>query len=129
MSLSVREHYSIGQLARSLGLTHRAIRYYEECGLVRPMRDGVMRIFSSSDCERMRFIAEARRANLSVVDIRELLELHDPDDGGRRQLARRLQLLTSQFEAAVAQCASLKDEIDRGRAAIQELDGRGSKAA
>ncbi len=127
--MTTGDHYSIGQIARAFGVTHRAIRYYEERGLVRPARNGVARMFSFRDYERMRFIVEARRANLGIVDIQELLALQNPADGGRQQLLRRLQLLSSQHEEAVALCASLKSEIDQGMATLEALDARGSRAA
>lgn len=127
--MAAGDSYSIGQVVRAFGVTPRAVRYYEACGLVQPARNGNQRVFSARDFERVRFIVEARRANLSVVDVMELLALQNGGDGGRRQIERKLELLGEQLAQANTLCASLQAEIDRGAAALGALDRGHSKAA
>ncbi|HEX7760523.1 MAG TPA: MerR family transcriptional regulator [Caulobacteraceae bacterium] len=129
MAMASADHYKIGQIVRAFGVTPRAVRYYEACGLVNPSRSGSDRVFSRFEYERLRFIIEARRAGLGVIDIQELLDLHDPRDGGRRQLERKVQLLEDHLQKVEAQRQALRVEIDRSQSALKALDRPTSRAA
>ena len=129
MAMASADRYRIGQIVRAFGVTPRAVRYYEECGLVRPARSGTDRVFSPADYDRLRFIIEARRAGLGVIDIHELLDLYDPKDGGRRQLERKVQLMRTQLEALDAQRHALEAGIELSLSALDNLDRPTSKAA
>lgn len=81
-----RHGYSIGEAAQALGLTAKTIRYYEQIGLIPKARrrrsegaphTGGDRVYSEEDVGRLRFIHHARFMDLSVADIRELLEIAD----------------------------------------------------
>jgi len=76
--------YSIGEAARAAGLTAKTIRYYEQVGLIPRAsrragvaRTGGDRIYNAADVGRLRFIRHARLVDLSLADIRELLEIAD----------------------------------------------------
>jgi DNA-binding transcriptional MerR regulator len=74
------EHYvPIPELASSLGISARTLRYYEEQGLIRAHRKGRTRIYSAEDINRMRTILRLKSFGLSVLEIRAVLT--NPGDG------------------------------------------------
>ena len=92
--------YSISDLARELDITPRAIRFYEEQGMLSPERRGLERIYSARDKVSLKLILRGKRIGFSLAECKELIELYDPASGNRKQLetfmhkiaARRLQL-------------------------------------
>ncbi len=92
--------YSISDLARELDITTRAIRFYEEQGMLAPERRGQERIYSAKDKVALKLILRGKRIGFSLAECRELIELYDPGSGNRKQLEtfmskiaeRRLQL-------------------------------------
>ena len=92
--------YSISDLARELDITTRAIRFYEEQGMLAPERRGQERVYSAKDKVTLKLILRGKRIGFSLAECRELIELYDPDTGSRKQLEtfmgkiaeRRLQL-------------------------------------
>jgi len=75
-----RKTYSIGDLVRELELTPRTIRFYEDEGLLHPVRKGQARIYSRRDRARLKLICRGKRLGFSLADIRRFLELYDVDD-------------------------------------------------
>lgn len=75
---------NIGQAAQASGLSSKAIRYYEDLGLVVPARDqnNDYRVYSSADVDRLRFLQRARAVGLSLDECSELLAIYT--DSGRR---------------------------------------------
>ena len=92
--------YSISDLARELDITTRAIRFYEEQGMLAPERRGQERVYSAKDKVTLKLILRGKRIGFSLAECRELIELYDPETGNRKQLEtfmgkiaeRRLQL-------------------------------------
>ena len=92
--------YSISDLARELDITPRAIRFYEEQGMLSPERRGLERIYSARDKVSLKLILRGKRIGFSLAECKELIELYDPASGNRKQLetfmakiaARRAQL-------------------------------------
>ena len=84
--------YSIAELAREFSLTPRAIRYYEDQGLIAPRREGVQRVYGKRDRTRLRLTLRGKRLGLSLAEIRELIDMYDtaPESS---QLARLLEVL------------------------------------
>jgi DNA-binding transcriptional MerR regulator len=77
--------YSIAQLAAEFGVTARAIRFYEDEGLIQPARQGMRRIYSKADRARLTWILRAKRVGFSIADIREMITLYDLGDGRATQ--------------------------------------------
>lgn len=92
--------YSISDLARELDITTRAIRFYEEQGLLSPERRGQERIYTPKDLVTLKLILRGKRLGFSLAECKELIDLYDPASGNRKQLetfmekiaARRAQL-------------------------------------
>jgi DNA-binding transcriptional MerR regulator len=96
-----RTTWSISDLAQEFALTTRAIRFYEDEGLIAPQRLGTRRVYGARERTRLKLILRGKRLGLSLVDIKEILDLYDSRQGDRPQLVkfvdalerRRLQLL------------------------------------
>lgn len=109
------ETYSMTDLTREFGLTSRAIRYYEQEGLIQPARRGQTRVFSLRDRTRLRLINRGRRLGFSIAEIREILDLYNPERGEAEQLAHLLRKARERREALLQQ----RSDID---AILEELE-------
>ncbi len=110
--------YSIAVLAEEFGITSRALRFYEEKGLLTPFRQGLERLYTKQDRARLKLILRCKRWGFTLMEIRDLLEAQD--DGGTgpgagRQLRLSLQLGREKLDALQKQ----RDEIEAGIAELQ----------
>ncbi|MBS0477836.1 MAG: MerR family DNA-binding transcriptional regulator [Proteobacteria bacterium] len=112
--LADRQNFSISDLSAEFGVTARALRFYEDEGLIAPERRGTQRIYSHRDRARLAWILRGKRVGFSLTDIRELIDLYDIGDGRRTQRQRTIDRCHAKIEALAAQ----KRDID---AAIAEL--------
>jgi DNA-binding transcriptional MerR regulator len=116
---ALREALTITQLCRQSGATPRALRFYEEKGLLSPRRDNQTRIYSRQEQVRLRLILHARRMGFTIKEIRELFEAYDK--GGRdAQLARALPM----FRERLAALALRRKEIDEALETLTDASDR-----
>ena len=94
--------------AEELGLTTRAIRFYEVKGLIAPDRRGMARCYTRRDRARIQLILRGKNLGFTLEDIKEYLELYDADPAHRAQL----KLLAAKVDAHIA-------DLDRKRADIE----------
>ena len=87
--------YSISELAREFALTTRAIRFYEDEGLLAPRRSGRSRVYAERERVRIKLILRGKRLGLSLSEIRELLDLYDASKSERPQLSKFLEVLSA----------------------------------
>ena len=80
--------YSISDLAAEFGVTTRAIRFYEEKGLLGPRREGTRRIYSGADRTKLRLILRGKRLGLSLEESAEIILMYGSPGNNRRQLER-----------------------------------------
>ncbi|MBC8006504.1 MAG: MerR family DNA-binding transcriptional regulator [Prolixibacteraceae bacterium] len=85
--------YTITELAREFGLTTRAIRFYEDHGLIAPTRAGRNRVYGSRDKVRLKLTLRGKRLGLSLSEIRELIDIYDAAKDERAQVERLQQVL------------------------------------
>lgn len=97
-----RSEYSISELAREFDVTPRAIRFYEDQGLLAPRRAGQRRIYAPRDRTRLKLTLRGKRLGLTLSEIKELVEMYEPGRDERPQLERFLAVL-AQHKAALAQ--------------------------
>lgn len=108
--------YSIGELAGEFGVTSRALRLYEEEGLLDPLREGTRRIYRERDRVRLRLILRGKRLGWSLAEIRESFDLYDSDQGEEAQLELMLEKLVQRRELLLAQKRDVEhalDEVER----------------
>jgi DNA-binding transcriptional MerR regulator len=108
------DRYTMTQLVRELGLTSRAIRFYEQQGLIFPGRNGRSRVFSGGDRTRLILIQRGRRLGFSIAEIREILDLYDPTEGERAQLVhllRKIRDRRAQLEAQRRDIEAIEAEL------------------
>jgi DNA-binding transcriptional MerR regulator len=80
-----RERFSITDLTSEFGVTARALRHYENEGLIAPQRAGLSRIYSKRDRARLAWIMRAKNVGFSLAEIREMIDLYDLNDGQMKQ--------------------------------------------
>ncbi|HZB92947.1 MAG TPA: MerR family DNA-binding transcriptional regulator [Stellaceae bacterium] len=132
--------YAIGDLAAEFGVSPRAIRFYEDQGLLRPQRIGGNRIYGSGDRARLQLILRGKRLGFALADIKELLDLYDVDPDHLEQLratlvrgrARIAELERQQQEIALtlqelrAIGAEIEDSIRRKEQAAHAVGRKGT---
>lgn len=82
--------FSIGELATAFALSPRAIRFYEDQGLLTPARAGSNRVYTRRDRARLQLILRGKRLGFTLADIRQFLDLYDVDHTKTRQMALAL---------------------------------------
>ncbi|MBY5943792.1 MerR family transcriptional regulator [Photobacterium rosenbergii] len=85
--------YTISQLAEEFSVTLRSIRFYEDQGLLTPMRQGKVRIFSRHDRARLILILRGKRLGFSLQEIQELFQLYDSGAQNPSQVQQMLQTI------------------------------------
>ena len=107
--------WSIRQLCREFDVTPRALRFYEDKGLLAPERRGTSRIYSVRDRARLQLILRGKRVGFSLAEVAELLALYDREDGGATQMAASL----GKFRERIEHLRRQRDDIAK---AIAELE-------
>ena len=107
--------YSISDLSRELDITTRAIRFYEEQGLLSPERRGLERIYTARDKVSLKLILRGKRIGFSLAECRELIELYDPSSGNLKQLNSMLAKIAerrAQLEQQMLDIHQMQLELD-----------------
>ena len=107
--------YTISDLAREFDLTTRAIRFYEDLGLLQPERSGPggrNRVYSHRDRTRLKLTLRAKRLGLSLTEAKDIIEMYDsPRDTGA-QLTKFLDVLALHRKQIEEQMADLQANLD-----------------
>jgi DNA-binding transcriptional MerR regulator len=128
--------YTVTELAKELGMTPRAVRFYEDKGLITPRRAGTTRVYSTRDRARMILILRGKRLGFTLSAIKEYLDLYDTDVTQPAQLrvllaavAKRREQLLEQREAIDEALAELDDITAQSEAALKVPAPRVKQAA
>ena len=117
--------YSISDLAREFDLTTRAIRFYEDLGLLQPGRSGPggrNRVYSGRDRTRLKLTLRAKRLGLSLTEAKDIIDTYDsPRDTGA-QLQKFLDVLAAHRTQIEEQMADLQANLDELK--VQQREAR-----
>jgi DNA-binding transcriptional MerR regulator len=119
-----RRTYTIRQLCREFDVTPRALRFYEDKGLLSPSRAGVNRVYSHRDRGRLQLILRGKRIGLSLIEIGDLMDLYDQDDGGAIQMAKALKTFRERLAALQQQRIDIEDAIGQLTEAVTFLEAK-----
>lgn len=117
--------YSIGQLASHLGVSLRTLRFYEQAGLLRPTREGLRRIYSEEDRERLEVIVTLREFEVSLPAIKSLMSTIDGggpniEDRIRDQFSSLLEVVRKSNLTRIAELEGINSRIDLVRSAASD---------
>lgn len=105
--MSAERTFTIRQLCREFAVTPRALRFYEDKGLLSPTRSGMNRVYSPRDRARLLLILRGKRVGFSLSEIREMLDLYDEDDIHVTQMATSI----TRFRKRIVELEAQKVEI------------------
>ena len=109
---------TVTQLAEELGLTPRALRFYETKGLITPGRAGTTRIYTQRDRARLILILRGKRLGFSLQEIKSFLDLYNIDGTQQKQMNSLLQLVRER----VAILEDQKQAIEQTLAELREVE-------
>ncbi len=115
--------YTISELAREFDLTTRAIRFYEDCGLLSPDRGGAggrQRVYTHRDRTRLKLTLRGKRLGLSLAEIKDLVDMYESPRDSVPQLRKYLAVLAQHREQVEQQMADLQATLDEVRAHEKE---------
>ena len=113
---------TIGELAREFDLTTRAIRFYEDCGLITPQRVGRNRVYTARDRTRLKLTLRGKRLGLTLAEVKELVDMYESPRDTLPQLKKFLVVLATHREQLEQQMADLHVTLDEVRS--HEKEGR-----
>ena len=111
------KQYSISDLAREFGVSTRTMRFYEEKGLVSPLREGQKRLYSSADRVRIKLILRGKRIGMTLQECVEFIDMYDPEHNNAEQLQSLVEDVKGRRERLLQQ----KKDIDDMLAGLDEV--------
>ena len=111
VSEAAEQLQGIQEVADSLGITTRTLRFYEDRGLIEPRRVGTQRIYSKRETARMQLILRGKRLGFSLREIQEFLDLYDADPQHLEQMRALAGRCRERIEELEAQKAALEQTV------------------
>ena len=116
--------YTISELAKEFGVTTRTIRFYEEKGLIQPLRDGQRRLYTPADRVRIKLILRGKRIGMTLKESVDLIDMYDPSRNNAQQLNSLLDRIAVRRDRLLQQ----KKDIDDMLAGLDEVQNLCQKA-
>ena len=111
--------HTISDLAREFGVTTRTIRFYEEKGLIHPLREGQKRLYSNADRVRIKLILRGKRIGMTLRECVEFIDMYDPEHNNAEQLQALIEDVKGRRERLLQQ----KRDIDDMLSGLDEVQG------
>ena len=108
-----KTEFTINELAKEFALTHRALRFYESRGLLRPRREGRRRLFTKADRDRLALVLKGKKLGFTLTEISQMIDA----EAGR--VSEHGLKLTA--EKCVEQIAHFERQIVEAQDALKEL--------
>jgi len=109
--------YTISDLAKEFGVTTRTIRFYEEKGMISPMREGQKRLYTSADRVRIKLILRGKRIGLTLQECVDVIDMYNPGHNNADQLHSLINTVKERREHLERQ----KKDIDDMLAGLEEV--------
>ena len=109
--------YTISDLAKEFGVTTRTIRFYEEKGLVTPLREGQKRLYSPADRVRIKLILRGKRIGMTLQECVDFIDMYDPEHNNDEQLHSLIDDVKHRREKLQQQ----KQDIDDMLSGLEEV--------
>jgi DNA-binding transcriptional MerR regulator len=117
MKSLTKDLYSVTEMAEQLGITPRAIRFYETKGLIKPKRAGTTRVYTHRDRARMQLILRGKRLGFTLADIREYLDMYDVDPSQ----AKQVQLLLNKVDRRIGELEQQREDLETTLLELDEM--------
>lgn len=111
VSETQEEYTRIGEMAKTYGVTLRTLRFYEDKGLISPLRDGSTRLYSRRDKARLKLILLGRKVGFSLRDVKQIMDLYDPNGANTKQLRLTIDKSEKQLARLQKQRAAIDEAI------------------
>ena len=116
----MKNNYSIRDLSQEFAITTRTLRYYEEKGLLSPIRVGQSRLYTSADRARLILILRGKTLGLSLEQSADLISMYDPESNNKKQL----EALIDNIQVRRCQLEAQKKELERMIVDLQDWEQR-----
>jgi DNA-binding transcriptional MerR regulator len=107
--------FTITELSAEFDITPRAIRFYEDVGLLEPARDGRNRVYTQRDRTRLKLTLRGKRLGLSLQEIKQLVDMYESPDDTHQQLTAFLAILRQHRQ-------QMQQQLDDLRVTLAEID-------
>ena len=118
------ELYSVSELANDLGVTPRALRFYEDKGLIAPQRAGNTRVYTRRDRGRLMLILRGKRLGFTLSEVREWLDLYEMDADQSPQMTHLREKVRKRIEALEQQRDDLDATLEELRQILDQVERR-----
>ena len=116
--------YAIGDLAREFGVSLRTLRFYEDRGLISPMREGSSRIYGARDKVRLQMILKGKQLGFTLAEVRDLIGADSSDKADALDLALKPEQILSQIAHLERQRGDIDDAIMELRDTHRKIAGQ-----
>lgn len=115
---AIREYYSITELTREFGVSTRTLRFYEDEGLIHPVRRGRTRLFRPSDRHLLKQILRGKRLGFSISEIQEIIQMYKSPPGELGQI----HLMVKRVEEKRAELRQKRRDIEETLAELDQVE-------
>src|SRR5688572_1738427 len=116
--------FTIGELSREFGVTLRALRFYENKGLISPHRDGLSRLYSQGDRTRLALILKGKKLGFTLGEIRQMIAAEEGDAADRNALSLSREKCLEQIEMLQRQKAEIEEGLSELHRIYAQLSGK-----